>query len=88
MEKKKLTDYELGNFVLFNIGDTCLEAARDCRDSHPTTSDLFSKLGHAFIKYGQSMEERDPKDPRHDADKEPVENLEVILREDIENAVY
>ncbi len=80
---KKITDYELGNSVLYNLGDKCFEICQDCRDSHPSVADILSKLGEAFIKYGQGMEESDPSDPRHKKGLLSPEQLEEILKEDI-----
>jgi len=80
---KKITDYELGNSVLYKLGDNCIEVCSDCRDSHPSVSKIISRLGEAFIKYGQGMEESDPSDPRHKKGLLSPEQLEEILKEDI-----
>jgi len=82
-ETRKITDYELGNSVLFKLGDNCYEICQECRDSHPSISKTLSLLGEAFIKYGQGMEESDPSDPRHKKGLLTPEQLEEILKADI-----
>ncbi len=83
MSTKKITDYELGNTVLYNLGDKSFEICCDCRDSHPSISDLLNKLGGAFTKYGQGMEESDPSDERHTKGRLSPEQLEELLKHDI-----
>ena len=82
-ESKKLTNYELGNSVLFKLGDNCYEICRECRDSHPSISELLGKLGEVFNKYGQGMEESEPEDPRHKVLNISPEQLEEYLRLDL-----
>jgi len=60
-----LTDYELGNFILYNIADKLIEVAEDCRYSHSIESKHFRDLAGMFIDYGQIMEDDDEKQRRH-----------------------
>ena len=83
----KITDYELGNSVLCKLGDNCHEICKDCRDSHPSIAELLSKLGTAFIKYGQGMEESDPEDPRYRECNMSTEKLEEVYKADLLAAV-
>lgn len=86
-EIKKITDYELGNDVLFKLGDNCYEICRECRDSHPSISELLGKLGKAFIKYGQGMEESDPECPSYRECNMSPEKLEEFFKSDLYAAV-
>ncbi len=82
-ETKTLTDYELGNSVLFRLGDNAFEICQECRDSHPSISEILGKMGEAFIKYGQGMEESDPSDSRCIKGRLSPAELEEILKADI-----
>lgn len=84
---KKLTNYELGNSVLFKLGDNCYEICKECSDSHPSISAFINSLGKAFVKYGQGMEETEPLDPRYKRNLLTPEQLEEIFNEDILIAV-
>jgi len=61
---RTITDYELGNFAIYNIGDRCLELAHDCKDSHPDQSKFLGSLGYIVSEYGQNMEETGSKETR------------------------
>lgn len=58
----KITDYELGNQVLHNIGDALYEIANDCKESHPEESKYFKEMGRGFVQYGQDMERSNNKE--------------------------